>query len=488
MLEIAVLLAALLVARRPDALFNAQFWAEDGLVFFADDLLTGGWSSLLHPYSGYLHVVPRLVAVIGDPLPPAYVPLFYNACAIGIAAACCALFASAAYRFLIASDVIRAVLCVLFAVVPFADEFVGTISNVQWYLSLGALLLVLAPVHPRRTGRIVVQTVVVLLFSLSAPQTVIFVPLAAWLAVKRRWIAAMPCLALLGGAAAQVAVYLSQRASVAGQGFDAVHVAIATVFAFSSRVVMSTIAGTAQALEIAAAAPFVAPLVAAAVVVAAFAFVRKDRQRLVHAAIVTALMVAAVALAMSFRGTAEQFANPAQIFARGERYFLLPVCLLLVLVGIAVDGARGRARTYAASAALLVVTAGAVHTVRVTPFSDDRWGDYAPRVAAWRAADAAHLGAAHVTVPLNPKVLLQLPEEGAIGRDTPQRWENRLVQRPGSDVDDQKVYLVREGKRRWVVHASWLLAHGYHWPGDVIRVRAEELDAIPLGDPIPEER
>jgi hypothetical protein len=487
-LSLAVVLGVLLVLRRPDAFFNAQFWAEDGLVFFADDVLAGGWTSLLHPYAGYLHVVPRLVAVLADPLPAAYVPLFYNACAIVVAAACCALFASASYRFLIASDTIRVALCVLFTVAPFADEFIGTISNLQWYLSFGALLLVIAPAPAGLTLRTVAISVIVLLCSLSAPQTVLFVPLAMWRASKRRDTAAAPGFALIAGVAAQVAMFLSQRASVAGSGFDALQVATATAVAFSTRVVMSTIVGSADALQIAAAAPFVAPIVAAAVLCVIFALVRKDRPRAVHAAVVTALMVAALVLALSFRGTAALFASFAHMTPRGERYFLLPTCLLLVLAGIAIDGARGRARAYLVAVALLLVGVGTAHNVRVTPFIDDRWVEYAPRIAAWRAADAAHLRAPPLTVPINPTVELQLPEESAIGPDTAKHWENRLVQRTGSAPEDQKVYLVRNGRRRWVLHGSWLLAHGYGWPNDVNHIRAAELDAIPLGDPISEER
>lgn len=64
------------------------------------------------------------------------------------------------------------------------------------------------------------------------------------------------------------------------------------------------------------------------------------------------------------------------------------------------------------------------------------------------------------------------------------KWEGKLIQGPGARPIDQKVYLVQDGKRRWVVHAEWLTAHGYAWPGDVHHVSAEEVDAIPAGDTI----
>jgi hypothetical protein len=64
------------------------------------------------------------------------------------------------------------------------------------------------------------------------------------------------------------------------------------------------------------------------------------------------------------------------------------------------------------------------------------------------------------------------------------RWENKLVRRPGSEPEDAKVYLVKGGKRHWIVSASWISSHGYNWPGDVNEIPREELEAIPQGDAI----
>ncbi len=51
------------MARRPDALFSAQPWAEDGGVFLTQ-AISNSWGSLLIPYAGYLHTFPRLLAMI----------------------------------------------------------------------------------------------------------------------------------------------------------------------------------------------------------------------------------------------------------------------------------------------------------------------------------------------------------------------------------------------------------------------------------------
>jgi hypothetical protein len=77
------------------------------------------------------------------------------------------------------------------------------------------------------------------------------------------------------------------------------------------------------------------------------------------------------------------------------------------------------------------------------------------------------------------------PAGQAAASDAPvSKWEGKLVRRPGSTLEDGKVYLVQGGKKRWVVSADWLKAHGFKFPEELIVIPAEELAAIPLGDPI----
>jgi len=63
-------------------------------------------------------------------------------------------------------------------------------------------------------------------------------------------------------------------------------------------------------------------------------------------------------------------------------------------------------------------------------------------------------------------------------------YENKIVRRPGNTVEDGKVYLIERGKKRWVINASWLTSHGYHFPEDVMEIPATALDAIPAGEPV----
>lgn len=63
-------------------------------------------------------------------------------------------------------------------------------------------------------------------------------------------------------------------------------------------------------------------------------------------------------------------------------------------------------------------------------------------------------------------------------------FEDKMIQGPGTRPEDAKVYLVRDGKRHWVTHGTWLVAHGYRWPQDVMHVSAESVSAIPLAETI----
>jgi hypothetical protein len=74
--------AAVLVSRRPDVLFNAQFWAEDGKMWYADAYNLGVLQPFLHPAAGYFDTFPRLAALASLLLPLGVVPLLFSCIAI----------------------------------------------------------------------------------------------------------------------------------------------------------------------------------------------------------------------------------------------------------------------------------------------------------------------------------------------------------------------------------------------------------------------
>src|SRR5262245_63050947 len=63
-LGVAGLLAAIIVARRPDAVTNPQFFGEDGFLFFREDLLYG-LRAMTRPYMGFPQLAQRMIGTLG---------------------------------------------------------------------------------------------------------------------------------------------------------------------------------------------------------------------------------------------------------------------------------------------------------------------------------------------------------------------------------------------------------------------------------------
>src|SRR6516225_449539 len=71
-----VFLIALLIlfSRRPDALLNPQFYAEDGTYWYVN-AYEAGFRCLLMPNGGYLNTLSRLIGLIALLVPFAWAPL-----------------------------------------------------------------------------------------------------------------------------------------------------------------------------------------------------------------------------------------------------------------------------------------------------------------------------------------------------------------------------------------------------------------------------
>ena len=66
-------------------------------------------------------------------------------------------------------------------------------------------------------------------------------------------------------------------------------------------------------------------------------------------------------------------------------------------------------------------------------------------------------------------------------------YENKLVRRAGSSPEDGKVFLVRAGKRHWIIFGSWIVKHGYRWPEELLVLTPEQFATIPEGKLIGEQ-
>jgi len=123
--------------RRPDAIVHAQFWAEDGKIFF-EGALYRGLSSLWQPYGGYFHLYPRIVAWLceASPLPYRYFPLAYNLAWLAGMALCIVCI----WRLRTLSAGVRFALSLLLTLIPAGNEVMINLTNAQWILAAWILI------------------------------------------------------------------------------------------------------------------------------------------------------------------------------------------------------------------------------------------------------------------------------------------------------------------------------------------------------------
>jgi hypothetical protein len=179
-----VFACALIVSRRPDLIFHAQFYAEDGHVWYADAYNLGWWHGLLRTWTGYFLTLPRLVASLALLVPLHRVPLLLNLFAVFVQALPANLLLSfrssewGSLRF-------RAFLAAMYLALPNNDEITRSITDANWPLALSAFVLVVASVPRSLAGR-VFDIFIMLLCGLSGPFCVFLLPLSIFLVWKHR--------------------------------------------------------------------------------------------------------------------------------------------------------------------------------------------------------------------------------------------------------------------------------------------------------------
>lgn len=199
------LVAAVVAWLRLPAGARDTLWAEDSALFLQQRLQLGPFASLVHPYDGYQHLVPRLLTDVATALPVAdYARAVTALCCIvvGLVAAATVAFS----RAVLPNPVTRS----LFALVPVltpvvAFEVLGNTANLHSFLLF--LVPVVLLVRPRTWGGAVAPGVVALVVALSEIQSVYFLPLVLLTVRHRR---AWPVAGgLLVGLALQFASVLS---------------------------------------------------------------------------------------------------------------------------------------------------------------------------------------------------------------------------------------------------------------------------------------
>ncbi|HYV86334.1 MAG TPA: hypothetical protein VFB49_10510 [Patescibacteria group bacterium] len=176
-----LLAAGLIALRNPTALFRAEFWAEDGTVFFRDALLRGA-ASLAMPVYGYCLSLARAIAWVATFFPVVGTPYVYAVAALAVNAFTVAYLSRPGFEWLIPKRAHRILVACLLTLAPGAGETFLNISNLTNCLGLLALLMLIET--PRELGALKFAALVAI--GLSSGHMVILLPLILYLWVRDR--------------------------------------------------------------------------------------------------------------------------------------------------------------------------------------------------------------------------------------------------------------------------------------------------------------
>jgi hypothetical protein len=320
--------AALLVLRRPDAVLNPQFRAEDGY-WFQQAYNYGAVNSLLSTYTGYFQTLSRLAAVIALSVPLSRAPLVLNLTAL-LVEALPALFLLSPRMRNLGGLALRCMLALLYLVVPKADEVHASITNAPFNLALLAFLVVIAEAPASRAGR-TFDVAVLVLMGLTCPFCILLFPVALLVAAARRQRWTIVRLSVLGGGV------IAQGLALLFTGHQRTHQHLGASFLgfcriVAGQVVLPVLQGRNRLDQLAHSPTTVAVLAwlitALAVVLFLYAIWRGSLE--LRSFILFALLVLAASLAFPTPNPTNDHWGPMQTPGGAARYWYIPRLALMV--------------------------------------------------------------------------------------------------------------------------------------------------------------
>jgi len=176
------LITCILGTRDSYGVVEPKLWNEDLWTFLFEQRELG-IQSFLVPYAGYFHLFPRLWALFADWLPLYYTPWIY---AIGSLVAWLWVSLILVRSSLFPTPTWGAIAALMIALMPQNTEVVLILTNSQWILAVGLVVLLANPVTQQVR---VDDRVFAIVSGLSGPFSVFLLPFAvcrAWRAAHRR--------------------------------------------------------------------------------------------------------------------------------------------------------------------------------------------------------------------------------------------------------------------------------------------------------------
>ena len=154
-------------------LASRHLWAEDGNVFLND--ASAGWSTLWRPYAGYIHLYPRLIALISQCVELINRPNILL-CGWLISYALLVHAIARLMRSVGASPIHTAAAVALVSLQPQNGEVLFNITNSQWMMGAALFTIAITPQHgTERTS--LLRLGVVALMGLTGPFSIILAPI-----------------------------------------------------------------------------------------------------------------------------------------------------------------------------------------------------------------------------------------------------------------------------------------------------------------------
>jgi hypothetical protein len=412
--HVLVFLVAFLIvcSRRPDAVLNAQFWAEDGAVWY-HDAYQFGWHSLFMTAAGYTHIFTRFVSILALWFPFPRAPLVMNLCAIAVQILPVTVFLSS--RFSEITLPVRGVAAFLYLAIPNSFEIDANITNVQWHLALLCCLVLLA--QPGESwGWRAFDGLVVVFTSLSSPLGIPLVPVAAFLWWKRRqpWQAVTLGL-LISSALIQVGtvvlhlqdrqmahVNLSGQVTVIGGANGATWDRFVAIL--GRQVFLSSLLGVMTQPQLMQwESVHLIELIATVIGLMVLLYALRYGPTVLRLFILFAFVVFAMSLAHPLAGLPSAPQWDSLCFpGDGNRYYFLPMLAFLAsLSWMASRSASPRLIRYFAVALLLLLPIGIYQDWRYPPYGDYQFQEYAEQFERAPAGTK-------MTIPINPDWSMEL--------------------------------------------------------------------------------
>ena len=366
----AALVLLIVFVRKPDSFLNPQLWAEDGTIFFTQQLEHGARAHL-RPYAGTFNEVPRIVASIAALFPPRHAPAVYNAAALLVLLALILKLYSPRLGLSVTwLGPLPFALAVALVPHPGGEVFV-CLANVQWMLALLLLAVVLqksATTRAEAAG----DAGLVLVAGLTGPFILFALPLFAWKALRRRSRFDLP---VFGVAVATAAVQLwallhsSIEAPRPVPAVPDIWVRLAGHRLFGTMFLGPQIAYRLSPIVLACAGPLLLGGILWAL--------RRSPEAFEKAGLSLLFAAAVVAGAFAKHADAPGLLLP---WGNASRYFFIPAvvlawCLLLVLAT-----GRNLPRLFASSALAALLSASVLSAFLSPPLPDQRWKEQAARI------------------------------------------------------------------------------------------------------------